>query len=195
MTTPRQTQRTGWVTVDIPTHELRLVAAELHAMPRQAERAFDKALREGVRSLRPAIVRQLAHESGLPQRAVRKRVLTKFYYDGDLRVGEIFVGLNPVPAVSVISPSQLRRRHERRQPVIIQGKRVPRSFYVKPRSRSGSRNPYFALQRTGSRRYPVRWLEQKLYLENIGWLVKEENRVADLIERRFTFHLRGELGK
>lgn len=182
-------------TVEVPTHALQLAAAELHATPRQAERAFGKALRDGVRSARTVLTRQVATESGLPQRAIRHRIITKVYRDQDRQTGRIFVGLNPVPAISVISPSQLRRRHERRQPVLIRGKRIPRSFYTKPRSRGGSRNPYFALQRSGSRRYPVRWLEQDIYSENVGHLRGEEDRIAEIVHRRFTWHLRGELGK
>ena len=182
-------------TVEVPTHAIRLAVAELHATPQQAGRAFGKALRDGVRSARTVLVKQVAAESGLTQRAIRPRIVSRVYKDRESQVGRIFVGLNPVPLAATLSPGQLRSRYERRRPVRHQGEVFRRSFYQKPKRRAGNKQPYVALQRRGNRSYPTRPLGQNLYSENIGRLRGEETRIADLVHRRFSWHLRGELGR
>ena len=168
-------------TVTVPTHGLRLAVAELHATPRQANRAFGKALRDGVRSARTVLVKQVAKESGLTQKAVRPRIISKVYKDRQAQVGRIFVGLNPVPLAATLTQGQLRSRYERRRPVRHQGELYRRSFYQKPRKRAAAKNPYTALQRHGGSSYPIRRLEQNLYSENIGHLRGEEDRIAELV--------------
>lgn len=181
------------IELDLPTRAMRLEAEELRVHPRRVRNAFVKSLRTALRPTKTAIVKTIAKNSDVPQKAVRRRVIVKVYRRGNDYVGRVFVGLTPVSVASVMTPSKLRRAYERNIPVFRGGDRVARSFYQKPRSRRGKKNPFSTLQRTGAGSSSIRSVNAEIYSENILDVRAEGKKIERRFNTSFDYNLRQEM--
>lgn len=182
-------------TVEYNQRIFRSIQDDLRALPAEADRANVKALRHTTSRNKPPIVRQVAQNSDLPQKAVRSRVKTRVYRNGKRRVGRIWIGLSPVSVGATLSPSRLRAGYEGNRPVTRKGFTTPNSFYQKPKKRAHLRNPYATLRRLGKRSYPIRYAVAPIFAENIIELKTMEPKIYRRYIERFTQNLKYEISK
>lgn len=92
------------VDLQVPYAQLR---REFAGREKQVDKAIVRAIRKTVSWLRRQLIKQVASEAGIPQKAIRQRGKAKTF--AKEQYGVVWLGLNPVGAHLIGKPRQTRR--------------------------------------------------------------------------------------
>lgn len=80
---------------------LQIVTSQLEAKPAQLKKAYRRAIKKTMRWLRTQIARNIASQTGIPQKKLKTRFSMKTLGSGAAAVDILWIGTVPVPAEDV----------------------------------------------------------------------------------------------